>query len=269
MTQFAANEARPAICDGVFATWDDACRASDTVQDTFAGERWLKRMTQQLEDYRAEYRAHGTARPPRPTNLPFVAAMTSPHAVIDIDLGGSSGWWCWDYLTHTVPQLAIEAYTIVENERVVEYMTQSGLQAAPVTYTASGCGLGRCDLLYCNSVLQYFGSNAPLLDLVEQTTPTHILLDDLLAGRDGDWFSRQRNYDVSIPHRFIGLKPLLADLKGRGYRLSLKVPHLSPIRGMLTTLPMDNLPEPYRIRYASSLLFGKGAGAEVGVEVDR
>src|SRR5688572_761475 len=143
------------VWDGVFASWEQACQASGGTGDAFSGERWLQRITQLLENYREEYTKYGTALPPRPTNLPWVCAMTSPQAVADF--GGSSGW-CWDYIKNTVPELAIETYTIVETEQTVQYMERSGFHTVPVHFAMLHQISAHVDILYSNSLLQYFGS---------------------------------------------------------------------------------------------------------------
>ncbi len=249
MTKFVEPSPGPAIWQGVFASWKEACHAADSVEATFAGDRWLQRMTEQLRDYRSA-QCGGVAPPPRPTNLPWLAAMTSPHCIVDF--GGASGW-CFDYLVNVIPSLSMASYIVVETPRVVAFMQASGLQEAPVTFVEAGQAHGRCDILYCNSVLQYFPTNAPVIDLIARTQPSHVLLDDLLAAPDDDWFSTQCNYDVTIPHRFIGLNRILRDLDEVGYDLRLCAPHQSPIRGLVGALPMTNLPAALRIRQASSV----------------
>ena len=215
-------------------------------------------MTEQLLHYREEYGIDGRGLPPRPCNLPWVCALTLPMTILDF--GGSSGW-CYDYVRNNVPDLALEGYAVVETPEVASYMSTSGLHSAPVTYATAEEISAPFDLLYCNSVLQYFGSNAPLLSLVERCQPSHILLDDLLANSEEDTFSRQRYYETMIPHRFIGLARLRAELAERGYRLMVQVPHASPVFGVLQPLPMEALPAAHRIRYAVSLLLGRTTGS--------
>jgi putative methyltransferase (TIGR04325 family) len=240
------------VWEGVFTSWQEACAAAAPPDASFSSDRWLARVAAQLTDYRRDREQHGTALPPRPSNLPWLAALSRPSRIVDF--GGSSGW-CWDYLQASVPNLPVTSYIIVEQPALVEYAREAGLHGPPVTYTSDAAALGPCDLLYCNSVLQYFGSNGPLLNLVVRTRPRHVLLDDLLANADADSFSTQRYYDTAMPHRFVGLARLRADMRDCGYRMIVAVPHLSPIRGVLGELPMSNLPPSFRVRYSSSVLF--------------
>jgi putative methyltransferase (TIGR04325 family) len=176
-----------------------------------------------------------------------------------VDFGGSSGW-CYDYLKHTLTSRAIDSYVIVEIDRVVEYMNGSGLHQPPVRYVTADARLEKCDVLYSNSVLQYCDSNAQLLDLVERTGPQYVLLDDLAARGDEDFFSTQAYYDTTIPTRFLGWTRLMSDLSGAGYANTLAAPYPAAIHGKIQPLPMDNFPEEYRIRHSWSLLFSRAPG---------
>ena len=216
----------------------------------FSGEHWLTRITQQLSDYRDEFRQHGIAMPPRPSCLPLVCAMADPSRIIDF--GGSSGW-CWDYLKNSLPALRISSYCVVETEAVVDFMIRSGIHVDPVSYSSlSGC-IDSFDLLYCNSVLQYFGSNGLFLSLVKRSDPKYILLDDLVAKGDDDFFSVQPYHGCAMPVRFIGLKRLLQELSDSGYVEIARYPYASPIGGVVKPLEMGNFPGKNRIRYSLSV----------------
>ena len=80
--------------------------------------------------------------------------MTAPEAIVDF--GGSSGW-CWDYLQNTLPNNRISSYVVIEIDEVVNYMTKTAIHNAPLSFRSLKDQLAPCDLLYCNSVLQYFG----------------------------------------------------------------------------------------------------------------
>ena len=244
------------IWNGPFATWEQACESAATGDEAFVNERWTDRISEHLKSYRETHSQHGLALPPRPSNLPWVCASTGARTIVDF--GGSSGW-CYDYLTNALVGDPITSYVIIEIEGITAYMKQSGLQGPPVRYQLAGDPLTHCDLVYCNSVLQYFRTNTELLELVAKTNPDHVLLDDLLAKGDRDFFSAQNYYEYAIPHRFIGLQKLKADLKGIGYELALEAPFSSPILGLFKPLPMDNFPPEFRLRHALSLLFKRTA----------
>jgi putative methyltransferase (TIGR04325 family) len=185
--------------------------------------------------------------------------MTSPNVIIDF--GGSSGW-SWDYLRNTLRQQAVSSYVIVELDSVCSYMKASHLHDEIIEYCSVDAPLAGCDLLYGNSVLQYFESNAPLLSLVNRTTPSYIFLEDLIAADDEDFYSMQPYHNMAIPYRFIGLECLLKDMATLGYREVVRFPYLSPVRGVMSPLPMSNFPDKLRVRYAQSILLNKSTNNE-------
>jgi putative methyltransferase (TIGR04325 family) len=146
-------------------------------------------------------------------------------------------------------------------------MRTTGLHEPPVRFAVASEGVDQCDLLYCNSVLQYFGSNAELLDLAQNGGPRHILLDDLLATDGDDFFTTQLYYDTVIPCRFVGLDRLTAELEGIGYTRLMAVPFATPILGMVKPLPMENFPAERRVSHPLSVLFERRGSA--ATQVDR
>ena len=251
MTKQSTAVAQPAIWNGLFETWAQACTAAPQKAEAFLSDRWMNRIIRQLLDYRESCSKFDVALPPRPSNLPWVCAIARPHSIIDF--GGSSGW-CYDYLRHTLQDHSVASYVIVEIASIVDCMRQSGLHTAPVAYKTAAEALDECDLLYSNSVLQYFESNAPLLDLIDRVRPEYILLDELVAKGEKDFFTTQSYYQTAIPYRFLGLQQLLADLNRAGFQCLLSTPFASPIRGMTSPLPMENFPEAFRLRHSISLL---------------
>lgn len=244
------------IWNGIYRSWDQASEAAKVIGagGGLASDPWFQRITQQLLDYRDEIGKYGVAMPPRPSNLPLVCAMTSPYAIIDF--GGSSGW-CWDYLQNSVSNHRINSYVVIETGEVVNYMSASGLHKKPVEYKTISDSINACDLLYCNSDLQYFSSNAPLISLVGRTTPEYILLEDLIAKGEDDFITVQTYYNSGIPYRFIGLTKLLSELFDQGYTELARYPYASPILGVIKPLEMDNFPQENQNRYSLSILLRK------------
>lgn len=251
------------VWTGIYPSWDEACKVARTIGDEGLGsDRWLQRISRQLTGYRNELREFGTAMPPRPSSLPFVCAMAATGSILDF--GGSSGW-CWDYLQNAFPGNEVHSYVVVETEEVVGYMRGAGLQDLPVVYRTLGDAQEACDLLYCNSVLQYFETNAPLIALLERTNPQVVLLDDLVAANDDDFYSVQRYWEGAIPYRFLGLRKLLQDLSSLGYSESVRHPYASSVLGTIGPLEMGNFPKARRLRHSLSILLRKsGAGRPGG-----
>jgi len=243
------------IWDGLYPTWKAACNAARKTGNPgggLTGKRWLKRITQQLIDYRTEFARYGTAIPPRPCNLPFLCAVTNPRKILDF--GGSSGW-SWEYLKNSLPCNRVASYVILEKKQVVDHMRKLKAHKHPVSYKTGTKLLKQYDVLYCNSVLQYFSSNRLFLSLVKKVKPNYIFLEDTIAKSDRDLFSCQRFYDSKLPYRFIGLRKMLKELTE--YTEVLRFPYAAPILGVVGPLGMENLPAAKRIRYASSILLKK------------
>ncbi len=252
------QEAPNYIWKDVYPTWDEACKSAKAIGgEGLGGERWFQRITQQISDYRDEFRQYGIAVPPRPSSLPLVCALTNPSTIVDF--GGSSGY-CWDYLQNTLPQHRVSCYVVVETDEVVNYMENSGIHSTPVNYRSLKDLLNPCDLLYCNSVLQYFGTNAPLLSLIERTSPQFIFLEDVVATDEEDFFSVQSYHDSAIPYRFLGVHRLLQELAHSGYIELARYPYASPILGVIKPFEMGNFPEEKQLRYSSSILLKKAEG---------
>ena len=257
MTDKQTQNSAITIWNGPYQTWAEACSAAKSlniVQPAFTSEQWLQRITQQLLDYRNEIRQYTIAQPPRPCNLPWVVALTSSHSIVDF--GGSSGW-ALDYLQNTLTAHKINSYAIVELESVVKCMQSSELHVDVVSYQTLDNPPEPCDLLYSNSVLQYFESNAPLLELIESANPEYIFLEDLYANGEVDFFGTQNYYDQAIPVKFIGLGGLLKDLSSMGYQQLLQCPYTSSIHGVIKPLPMENFPEKFQLHHSLSILLKK------------
>jgi len=252
-----SEQAASRVWDGVYATWQEAYAAAQAIGGKgLGGDASFQRITGQLTDYREELRLRGIAMPPRPSNLPMLCALARPGTIVD--LGGSSGW-CWDYLRESGSGQTVSSYIVVETGEIVDYMERASLQAAPVRYQTAEEPLGAADVLYCNSVLQYFGSNDAFLSLLERTDPEFILLEDLVAGSGEDFFTTQLFRGSAIPYRFLGLQVLLEDLAARGYVVLARYPYASPVRGVVALMAMENFPPSRQLRYSSSVLLRRMA----------
>ena len=140
------------------------------------------------------------------------------------------------------------------------HMKDSGLHSDPVYYQTLEDPLDYCDLLYCNSVLQYFASNTPLLSLLERTTPDFVFLEDVIAKGEEDVFTTQSFFDSAIPYRLLGIGRLLNELSHLGYHELIRCPYASPILGVVKPFEMENFPASKRLRYSLSILLSKSEG---------
>ena len=243
------------IWNGLYDSWSEVCSVSniDINKNSHNRKYWFNRITQQLLDYRTEYKKNIFSMPPRSCSLPSLVSITNSDSILDF--GGSSGW-CFDYLKNTIHDNFLDSYQIVETESVVNFMKKSLLHSFPVLFSTINEAIKSCKILYCNSVLQYFESNSSLIYLINKSNPEYILLDDLVAVKN-QFFTLQNSYGVNIPYRFIGLDNLLKDLFSEGYVELCRYPYPSVISGVTKKFDMDNFPKENRINYSMTILFKK------------
>ncbi|EKR99450.1 methyltransferase, TIGR04325 domain protein [Leptospira mayottensis 200901122] len=150
----------------------------------------------------------------------------------------------------------IQKYSILE---VPDIVSRSGKfnHSKKVRYYTDFKKIFQCDLLYTNSVIQYFPTNQYLLEVIDQVKPKFILLDDLYAGDNDEFFSNQISYERRIPHRFLNFEKFKKEVVKKGYRMVLKQPFDTPILGKYQPKPMEHFPEKYRLRYSLSVAFQK------------
>lgn len=252
MTEMA--QASSGIWDGEYSSWREATEASRAKGEAavFDGQRWADRILGQLLDFRSALAEDATAPPPRPCALPDICAASGARSVVDF--GGSSGW-AYDFLLASLGERAITSYTIVEIEPVVAAMEVKALHQSPVAYRTPEAALSRCDVLYCNSALQYAPSNSQFVDIAKRTNPRFILLDDLVAIGDRDFFTLQNYFDSTIPYRFIGLESFIDDMAGIGYSEQMKRPYPTVGAAAGRGYAMDNFPEGKRLHHSLTMLF--------------
>ncbi|EKR17038.1 hypothetical protein LEP1GSC019_3729 [Leptospira interrogans serovar Pyrogenes str. 2006006960] len=227
--------------DGVFLSWEDAiCSAGDVDGEKgFSNEKWFERILEQLSFFRSEIKEFGIAVPPRPTNLPTVVSLTNSKTIVDI--GGSSGW-IYDYLDSIELPSEIKKYSILEISDIISRSKRFN-HSRKVQFYTDFKKIRSCDLLYTNSVIQYFPTNEYLIEIIDQVKPKYILADDLYAGDNEEFFSNQISYEKKFPHRFLNFKKFRKEISKEGYRMILKQPFDTPILGKYQPKPMGSLPE--------------------------
>ena len=242
----------PPVWEGVYQTWQEAA----AVGKGFSGQRWLKSIVQQLEDYHKDRKLHGNmALPPRPCSLPLICCIVMPESIVDF--GGSSGW-VWYYINECIPNLSIKKYDIIENDEIYEHFTNSNYHDdQPIHYFTSDKYGSNCDILYTNSTLQYIKDDKIFFHLIEKTNPKYLFIEDFLGGDFNDYFSMQIYYDDRIPVKFRNKKNFINDIRDLSFELLLSKDYITSIRGKIQSFPMSNLPEKNRVRYGETLLFNR------------
>jgi putative methyltransferase (TIGR04325 family) len=87
--------------------------------------------------------------------------------------------------------------------------------------------ISRTDVLYSNSVLQYFQDYSTLTKLVTTLSPKYILLDDVITSTGQTFYSLQNYYGISIPYCFSSLFDIQKTCSELGYDLLLDSDYLS------------------------------------------
>ena len=240
------------IWEGMYQTWQEAT----AVGKGFSGQRWLKRIVQQLEDYNKDRKLHGNlALPPRPCSLPMLCGLTNPNSIVDF--GGSSGWE-WYYIKQCIPNLTVRKYDIIEIDTVCKYFNNSNYHYdQPVKYFTYQDFSGNCDILYTNSTLQYILEDSIYFDLLVKTKPEYLLIEDFLGGNFSDYYSSQKYYDDKIPVKFRNQKNFINNIKDLSFALLLSKDYITTTRGKIQPFPMSNIPASKRVKYAKTLLFKK------------
>lgn len=238
------------VWEGVYDSWEEA----SAVGKGFTSKRWLDRIINQLNEYKIERNNFGcTAIPPRPSLLPMLCSLTNPNSIVD--LGGSSGW-LWYYIKDSIQNITIKQFDIIELEEICEYFKNSNFHIEqPIRYLELNEIIDNYDILYTNSVLQYFKDEIVLNDIINKTKPKFILIDNFLGGMIDEYYSCQIYYEDRIPVKFRNSEHFIKNMIKIKYDLVFSRPYVSKIRNITQTLPMSKIPEKKRLRYGLSFLF--------------
>jgi putative methyltransferase (TIGR04325 family) len=240
----------PHIWEGVY----ESAAAAAGVGEGFRDDRWIKKITSQLEDYLTDVAKKGSsATPPRPSLLPFLCALTNPLSVLD--LGGSSGW-VWHYTKQCVPNWTPKTFNIIEIPAICQYFSNSDYHLdEPIQYVCLEEVDADCDVLYANSVLQYVCEDELFIGLIARARPSYILIEDFLGGAFEDFYSTQLYSEDKIPVKFRNRGKFLASLNN--YQLILSKSYIATLWGKIMPLPMKNFPPEKRVEHGEILLLKK------------
>lgn len=240
------EEKIPSSWEGVYQTWEEA----KSEGQAFASDRWIKRITGQLLDYRRAIASQHNVPPPRPSDLPLLCALVQPKSILDF--GGSSGW-VWEFLNESSINQSVDEYLIMEIDSVVNFMDESNFHQLPVIYL-SNIESQKLDVVYTNSVLQYIDVDEVFFSVIEKTNPEWVLIEDFLGGSFNDFYSLQVYWDYRIPVKFRNREKFISAFKNIGYECVLSKPYLATIRGSIRPLPMSALPEDKQVSYGETML---------------
>lgn len=239
------------IWNGIYNSWPTLIRSDEF----YSSEVWLSRANSKLLDY-LERRKNNNFVPITSSNLP--AVMSDQRIKSILHFGGSSGWQ-YLYLLDTAYVENLKKYTILETKKTVSYFRENIIlsEGVGVFYTDNLEKIETHDLLYANSVLQYFPDLKYFVKIIQKSSPKKILIDDSFVGFFDTFYSLQFAYNFEIPCSFLNANFLIKTIKDLGYQLDFNIPFLSPIQGKIDILPMMNFPLDLRIDYPRSFLFSK------------
>ena len=138
-----------------------------------------------------------------------------------LDWGGGPGW-IWAYLlkSNLHGQLNYFNLELESSKLAFEYLTQHLPKMKFVDFDDISLLAHENNLLYGNSILQYFEDNSVLLKIIEEISPISVVLDDI-AGNEEEFFSLQNYYGYLQVNRFLNLNKLISEVVSLGYKLSV------------------------------------------------
>ena len=174
-----------------------------------------------------------------------------------IDFGGGPGW-VWAYIVNSNLHKDMKYYNIeLESSRLAfEYLSKELPKMKFTTIEKISKLIHDKNIVYCNSVLQYFENNSTFLSLIQASNPVSIILDDI-AGSNEEFYSLQNYYGYLQINRFLNLDKLISDVCSQGYRLSVTKPyHKEFSKGMISKIWLgDDKDVDSEIPSSISLLF--------------
>ena len=117
--------------------------------------------------------------------------------------------------------------------------------------------ISRTDILYSNSVLQYFEDHSTFSKLVSYLSPKYILLDDFQTSTGEAFYTLQNYHGARIPYYLSNLVDILKTCGDLGYELLVNYDYASPIAPTMETQLESTGDLSYGIGGSLSLLFKK------------
>lgn len=217
------------IFSGYFSDWSSACEASNQLEEDlstlspFNSNRWIMRQHEMLTLARQGIY-------PRPTNLPLLASVVRPKLIADF--GGGSGWTSELALNSKLRYFA--HYMILEKPSICKEFSPMFGSESGVIFSASmsevpSWMVSQAEILYSNSVIQYFPDDSYLEQLVSSLSPKYILLDDFKTSTKETFFTLQNYHGYKIPYRFSNFESFVTLCNDLGYELQVHSEYVSPI----------------------------------------
>ena len=250
MQQIKPENKTPPAFAGIYDNWHSV----PNIGKGLKGERWFKRIQEQLLNYRNEVNTNSNTSPPRPSDLALICGVYNFKSIVDF--GGSSGW-LWDYIKLSNKKNNISKYTIIETKEVCDYAKKYNFHDYPVEYITCDEYIGSSEIFYCNSVLQYFDEESFFITFIKKTNAKLILLEDIYVGDFDDFYTAQIYYEDRIPVKFRNKEKFIKLFEHNGFSTITIKPYICAHRELVQPLPMDGFPEDKKIKYASTIFLKK------------
>ena len=203
-----------------FANYADAVTAKESYgpnvtrqsrEEGFNSVEWLNKQKTMLET---------AARGELPRHTSILEFLDSSSLENIIEFGGGPSW-IWAYLVHTNSHGNLNYYNceLESSRQAFEFQNSKLPNMNFIEKEEISDLIFQRNLLYCNSVLQYFENNSVFLNLIQTSNPVSIILDDVAGGAE-EFFSLQNYYGHMQVNRFLNLERLIYEVCSRGYKLS-------------------------------------------------
>jgi putative methyltransferase (TIGR04325 family) len=228
----------------------------------FESDEWVNNSKAKVEKYFDSLNESNQIPPIpiRPTSLPLVASMnnksSSSRGGKIIDFGGGVGFSFLNFIQSCTCAKEYE-YHIIESINICKLGKEifSDYQNLFFYTDVKDLPIGKADILYMNSVLQYIADWKLLLRSLLDLKPEYVLLDDVQGGNIPAFATAQNYYDSKIPSWFFNVSEILSFFESCNYTLMFKSKFFSTVLGQIQEIPMSNFPSQYRLDHPCTLLF--------------
>lgn len=189
--------------------------------------------------------------------LPAIASVISaereksPLIVVDVGGGPGNGY---PPLRAAIPSGAID-FHVVENTEVCTIGREAFSDNSELTFHNEIPELSFVNIIHLGSVIQYVDDWKSFLGKTIRLNPEYLLFSDAFVGPIPTFITAQNFYGMKLPCRFLSINELVGFVKGQGFRLVLDTEYDRTMLGKRDPLPLEALPEPFRLRYTHHLLF--------------
>lgn len=244
-----------AIWNGVFKHIAEV----PSVGDGFAGERWRKSCYSRFQSKKKQLEyalktSSNQAHSGTPLSMLLATIVAEQERASVLDYGGGFGE---NYLS-TKACLSDRKwldYHILEVPEVCEAGREALGAGGPKFIESLSESERVYDVVYFGSSLHYIEDWCGTIEKCAALAKQYLFFVDLPAGNIPTFATAQTYYESQIPVWFFSFSDVVNQVKNAGFGLTWRSVFEGRIKGQLQPLPLDNLPEEYRLDYSCNLLF--------------